>query len=268
VLVNAIQAVTESTASEVLGKVPGTFAWCMAKNQNFFHVTILSSIVRFRNLISISARGRLLLSLGLLIAAHPVGAVEKISLHALFKDKAIVLVDGARRVLKTGDTSPEGVKLVSTDTQEEKAEIEVDGKRQELKLGVVVSSFVSTGKGSVTLYPDRGHFFTDGLINGVAVRFLVDTGASTVTMNGTTATRIGLDYRKTGQRAFAETAGGVVRKYVFKLNQVQIGDITLHNVDGGVIEDMQSTFVLLGMSFLGQLDMKRDGEKMELTQRY
>jgi predicted aspartyl protease len=48
---------------------------------------------------------------------------------------------------------------------------------------------------------------------------------------------------------------------------VQVGDIMLYNVDGGVIEDMTSMEVLLGMSFLGQFDMKRDGEKMELSER-
>lgn len=221
----------------------------------------------FRNLISVSARGCFFLVLGLLMAARPVGAVEKISLHALFKDKAIFVIDGARRVLKAGDTSPEGVKLLSTDTQAETAEVEMNGKRQELKLGIVIAGLTSTSKSAVTLYPDGGHFFADGLINGVAVRFLVDTGASTVTMGQTTANRIGLDYRRIGQRGYASTAAGVVHKYGVKLYQVQVGDITLYNVDGGVIEDMPSNFVLLGMSFLGQLDMKRDSEKMELTQR-
>ncbi len=225
--------------------------------------------MNYRNLVLILARGRFLLILGLLITAHPVGAVEKISLHALFKEKAIILVDGTRRVLKTGDTSPEGVKLISTDTQEEKAEIEVDGKPQELRLGVVISSFVSTGKSSVTLYPERGgHFFADGLINGVAVRFMVDTGATTVAINSATADRIGLDYRRQGRPGFASTAGGVVRTYYMKLDNVQVGDIKLYSVDAAVTEGSSLREVLLGMSFLGQLDMKRDGEKMELTQRY
>jgi aspartyl protease family protein len=48
---------------------------------------------------------------------------------------------------------------------------------------------------------------------------------------------------------------------------VQIGEITLHNVDAGVVEGNHPTEILLGMSFLGQLDMKRDSEKMELTHR-
>ncbi len=217
--------------------------------------------MEFRNTISVAV-------LGFLFVTPPAAAVEKISLHALFKGKAIVLVDGARRVLKTGDTSPEGVKLISTDTQEEKAEIELEGKRQELRLGMVVSSFVTTGRGSVILYPDRGgHFIADGLINGVAVRMMVDTGATMVAMNSSVAQRIGLDYRKAGRVGAANTAGGLVRTYYVKLDHIQIGDIKIYNVDAGVIEGGYPTDILLGMSFLGQLDMKRDSEKMELMQR-
>lgn len=202
------------------------------------------------------------------LVAPAAGAVEKISLLALFKDKAILLVDGARRVLKDGETSPEGVKLLATDTQQEKAEVEIDGKSQVLRLGVVIADFASKGKGSVVLYPDRGgHFFADGQINGTSVHFLVDTGASTVTMNGAVAKRIGLDYRRVGRAGYSDTAAGVVSKYYVKLDKVQVGDIMLYNVDGGVIEDMSSMDVLLGMSFLGQFDMKRDSEKMELSER-
>lgn len=204
----------------------------------------------------------------LMLAASGAGAMEKISLQALFKDKAIIVVDGARRVLKTGETSPEGVKLFATDTQEEKAEVEIDGKREVLRLGVVVADFAPKGKGSVVLYPDRGgHFFADGMINGTPVRFLVDTGASTVTMNSLIAKRVGLDYRRTGLAGYSNTAAGVVPKYQVKLDKVQVGDITLYNVDGGVIEEMSASEVLLGMSFLGQFDMKRDSEKMELFER-
>ncbi len=210
----------------------------------------------------------LLTALGTMCVAHPVGAIEKISLHALFKDKAILMVDSARRVLKTGDTSPEGIKLVSTDTQEEKAEIEIEGKRQELRLGIVMAAIVAGGKGAITLYPNRGgHFFADGMINGVAVRFMVDTGATTIAMNSSAADRIGLNYRRDGRAGMANTAGGAVRTYNLKLSLVQIGEIKLYNIDAGVIEGSYPTDILLGMSFLGQLDMKRDGEKMELSER-
>ena len=204
----------------------------------------------------------------LMLVTQTAGAVEKISLQALFKDKAIIVVDGARRVLKSGEVSPEGIKLLATDTQQEKADIEVGGKREVLRLGVVMAGFAAKGKGSVMLYPERGgHFFVDGLINGAPVRFMVDTGATTVAMSGDTAGRIGLDYRRLGRAGVASTASGYVRTYNLNLQSVQIGNITLYNVQAGVVEGSHPIEVLLGMSFLGQLDMKRDGEKMELSER-
>lgn len=211
---------------------------------------------------------RALAPLVLLLMGAPAEAVEKVALHALFKDKAIIMVDGARRVLKTGESSPEGVKLVAVDTQAEKAQVEIDGKPQELKLGMIASSFAPVGKGTVTLYADRGgHYFADGLINGAPVRLLVDTGATMVAMNSITAKRIGLDYRRFGRAGAANTAGGMVRTYYLKLDSVQIGEIKFFNVDAGVVEGSHPTDVLLGMSFLNRLDMKRDSEKLELKER-
>lgn len=195
-------------------------------------------------------------------------AATDLSLYALFRDKAIVQVDGQRRVLKVGDSSPEGVKLVSTDTQAEEAVVEVDGKRETLKLGVVVSAFQSAAMESVTLYADHtGSFHADGTINGVAVKFLVDTGATSIAINSATAKRIGIDYTK-GQPGVAKTASGFTRVYGVKLNQVKVGEIVLHNVDAGVIEGSQPDTPLLGMSFLNALEMRREGNTMQLKRRY
>lgn len=205
---------------------------------------------------------------GLLLVTNAANAVESISLQALFKDKAILVVDGARRVLKSGEESPEGVKLLATDTQEEKADIEIGGKRETLRLGVVTAGFASKGKGSVTLYPEtNGHYFVDGLVNGAPVRFMVDTGATIIGINSIMANRIGIDYRKQGRPGFVNTAGGTVPTYYVKLNSVTVGDITMYNVDASIVEGSSPREALLGMSFLGNLNMKRDSEKMELSER-
>ena len=248
-------------AREELAEIAGTLMGDVAENNDRTHARILTLAMKIRN-------SDLLLLCAFALLSPTAHAVERITLHALFKDKAIVLIDGARRVLKTGDTSPEGVKLIVTDTQEEKAEIEVDGKRAELKLGAVISSFVSTGRGSVTLYPaSGGHFFADGVVNGQSVRFLVDTGATTIALSGVEARRLNIDYQKRGRPSFAQTASGVVGTYVLKLDSVQIGSITLHNVDASIVDGAHPMPALLGMSFLGRLDMKREGDKFELMQR-
>lgn len=197
-----------------------------------------------------------------------VSMAADISLFALFKDKAILHIDGTRRVLTTGAESPEGVKLVSTDTQAEEAVVERNGKRETLRLGVVVSAFQTVTRESVTLYADsNGFFHAEGSINGVAMTFLVDTGANTVALNSATAKRARIDYTK-GRPGTARTASGYARMYGLKLDTVKIGAIVLRNVDAGVIDGPQPEVPLLGMSFLSALEMKREGNKMELTQRY
>jgi aspartyl protease family protein len=205
----------------------------------------------------------------LLLAMLPVlaGAAD-ITLFALFKDKAILQVDGTRRVLTTGTESPEGVKLVSTDTQAEEAVVERNGKRETLRLGVVVSAFQGAARESVTLFADSSGFFhAEGAINGTAVTFLVDTGANTIAINSATAKRAGIDYTK-GQAGTARTASGYARVYGVRLATVKVGEIVLRNVEAGVIDGPQPETPLLGMSFLSALEMKREGGKMELTRRY
>ncbi len=207
----------------------------------------------------------------LLLAIMPswLQAADKITLHALFKNKAIIMIDGARRVLSVGQTSPEGLKLLDTDTREETARIEMNGRIDELRLGVVISAITPQGSGGATLYADpSGHFYADGSINGVPVRFLVDTGATSIAMNSAVARRIGVDYMKRGRPGIASTASGMVRTYQVKLKRVKVGDIVLHNVEAGVLEGGFPHDVLLGMSFLGRLNMKREGNRMELRKRY
>jgi aspartyl protease family protein len=205
----------------------------------------------------------------LLFALLPVvTSAADITLFALFKDKAILHIEGARRVLSVGAESPEGVKLVSTDTQAEEAVVELNGKRETLRLGVIISAFENATRESVTLFADNNGFFhAEGSINGAAVTFLVDTGANTIAINSATARRAGIDYTK-GQAGTARTASGYARMYSIKLDTVKVGAIVMRNVVAGVIDGPQPEVPLLGMSFLSAMDMKREGNKMELTRRY
>ena len=185
---------------------------------------------------------------------------------ALSDGKAILRIDGVRRVLRAGQTSPEGVRLLYADTDE--ARVEWAGRRMVLPLQAVISPIVDAPEGPrvVLLADRRGFFHADGHINGRAVRFLVDTGATTVALNSALARRLGIDYRR-GERGLASTAGGTVRVYRVILDRVSVGGIVLHNVAAGVIEGRQPDPPLLGMSFLGQLRMQRDGYRMELIQK-
>ncbi|MEK7734323.1 MAG: TIGR02281 family clan AA aspartic protease [Pseudomonadota bacterium] len=201
----------------------------------------------------------------LLLAAWPAAAVETIDVQDVFKNKALVTLDGRKVMLKVGDPAVDGVRLVHTDTLKETIAVEINGKEQTLRLGMVRGALASGGGQKALLFADGGgHYRADGAINGVPVQFLVDTGATRIALSGSTARSIGLDYQRLGRVGRAATASGVVYTYNLSLDKVQVGEITLHNVEASVIEGSFPLIPLLGMSFLGQLDMKRDSNRMEL----
>lgn len=197
------------------------------------------------------------------------GAVQAASVGVvgLFKDKAIVTIDGGAPKTMTAGQKLQGVKLISADS--DIAVFEVEGKRRTLGMG---QSFAATGnrsggKPKVLLTADgRGHFSTTGTINGNSVNFLLDTGATSVSMSASEAKRMGIDY-KAGRVTGVSTANGVIPAWSVTLNTVKVGGITLYGVEGLIIETAMPV-VLLGMSFLNRTDMKREGQTMLLTQRY
>ena len=185
----------------------------------------------------------------------------------LFKNRAIVNIDGKQRTLKKGKVSPEGVTLISADS--DTAIIEVDGKQQEFKLGRHVStSFKKKKNAEAKIMPVNGMYNTTGFINGQPVNFLVDTGATWIAMNSNTARRLGINFRYIGKRAMVSTANGVAPVYRIMLNKVRVGEIELTNVEAGVLEGNSPREVLLGNSFLNRVEMQRQGQVMLLRQKF
>ena len=192
-----------------------------------------------------------------------------VNVVGLFNGKALVEIDrGNPRMLSVGQTTPEGVKLISAES--DNAVFEIEGKRTKLQMGQSVSANrrSSTGPATVTLIADgSGHFVTDGSINGSPTRFLVDTGATYVAMGTSEAKKLGINYLQ-GAPGRASTAGGIVSAYKVVLNSVRVGNITLNQVDGFVIEGPGAPITLLGMSFLSRVQMKREGSTMTLVKQY
>jgi len=196
-------------------------------------------------------------------------AVERLRVVALFSDKAMVEIDGKKRLLKKGKTSPEGVLLISADARG--AVLEIDGKRESYELGRHVSASYSKPKvQEVQIWRNtQGSYTTVGTINGRTVNMLVDTGASSVAMSEVEARRLAIPYRLTGKVVRVSTASsGNVKGYRVLLDRVQVGDILLRNVQGTVIEGSSPREVLLGMTFLGQLQMENSGSMLLLKTRY
>src|SRR5512139_3728235 len=150
-----------------------------------------------------------------------------VSVVGLFKDKAIVSIDGGKpRTMSVGQTA-QGVKLVAADSNG--ASFDVDGKRRILGMGQSFAGGTATGeRQSVSLTADaRGHFAAAGSLNGYPISFLVDTGATAIAISAAEAKRIGLDY-KAGQAVGVGTAAGVVPAWHVVFNTVKVGSITLN----------------------------------------
>jgi len=206
-------------------------------------------------------------TLAALLAACRAGATD-VNVIGLFPGTAVVVIGrGAPRTLSAGERTAEGVLLISSDSNG--AVLEIDGKRQSLGMGQHFETASQTGaRRSVTLPADsRGQFFTSGQVNGAHIRFMVDTGATTVLIPAAEADRLGIDYRR-GQRGYIQTANGTAPAYRVRLDSVTVGDITAYDVEGLVAESQGLDVALLGMSFLNRTEMRRDGAYMTLTQRY
>lgn len=207
----------------------------------------------------------LFLSAGLSIAAG--AAATEVTVSGLFPNKAVVQIDGgALQTLTVGQKSREGVTLLSVDR--ESATFDVDGGRRTQGLGRARMAPVVPAAESVVLTVDvAGHFAADGRVNGTPVRFVVDTGATLISLPESEARRLSIDYKK-GQRALMGTANGTIGGYMVRLDTVSIGNLTVHGVDAVIIEGKGLGTPLLGMSFLNRMNMKREGDLMTLTRRY
>jgi aspartyl protease family protein len=205
----------------------------------------------------------------LLLAALPAAAAD-VALVGVIGDKAAVLAldGGDPKTVKVGQKW-NGISVISVD--KERAVVEIDGKKRVLVRGQHYRSERSVaagaGRQSVTLAADSsGHFVSEGAINGVPVRFLVDTGASLISIPASDAQRLGIDYRK-GERGMAQTANGPVAIFRVRFDTVRVGSIELNAIDGIVIEQGLPV-ALLGMTFLNRVEMKRDGQTMVLIRRF
>ena len=186
----------------------------------------------------------------------------------LFANRAVLLVEGQQHLLSVGQTSPEGVKLVSASS--ESAVLLIDGEEVTARLDGRVSARKRTAavKEVQVWRNTTGMYTTVGSINGLPVSFLVDTGATQVAMNASQARRLGIDYHVTGSPAEVTTASGVARAWMVMLDSVKVGDLEVRNVSAVVLEGEQPQVTLLGMSYLGRMEISNDGRLMTLRQKY
>ena len=139
-------------------------------------------------------------------------AAQSVALQGMLGAKALLIVDGsAPRTVAPGETF-KGVKVVSTAGDE--AVVEIKGRQHTLRVGEAPASVggnpsALNGARIVLTAGSGGHFMAQGSINGKAVQFMVDTGATNIGMGAADAERIGIDY-KSAPMGRSNTANGVV----------------------------------------------------------
>jgi aspartyl protease family protein len=205
----------------------------------------------------------------LLAFACGAAAADSVALQGMLGSKALLIVNGAPpKTVAPGD-SYMGVKVLTT--LGDQAVVEIDGKRVTLRVGDAPANVGGAAKSSrgtkiVLTAGSGGHFITQGAINGRAVQFMVDTGATSVAMGAREAQRLGIDYEK-GQRGIGRTANGEVTMFRVKLASVRIGDVEVYDVDAAVLP-AEMGHILLGNSFLTRFQMKRENDQLVLERRF
>lgn len=208
----------------------------------------------------------LLVSTLLLATLAPAQSEVNIKVIALFSDKALIQVGDQQKVLSKGETF-QGITLQSATARG--AVVVINGEIQKLKLNRTIRrKFKQRELAHSRIYKDeQGMYFASGKINDKPVRFVVDTGATYVTLSSQLARKIGVDYRR-GSEGYANTASATIPVWQVVLDSVSVGDIRVANVMATVIEGSRPSAVLLGNSFLQHTELQRIGSVMELQQRY
>lgn len=212
---------------------------------------------------------RVALAVVFLQLAGGAACAQSVALAGLLGGKALLVVDGGQpRSLAVGQ-SHQGVKLLSL--QGDQATVEMNGKRQTLRLGGAPASVggsgdVASGKQIVLSADSRGHFMTQGQINGHSASMMIDTGASLVSLSVAQAEQFGLNYKQ-GRMQAMSTANGVIGSWRIKLASLRVGDVTLYDIDA-LVSSGAMPYILLGNNFLGRFQMNRNNDQMVLDKRF
>jgi aspartyl protease family protein len=193
---------------------------------------------------------------------------QAVVLSGVLGSKALLVIDGGQpRALAAGEEH-KGVRLVSIANEE--AVVLVGQERRTLRMGdapmsVGLGNAAATGRRIVLNSDSRGHFISQGSINGQPIQYMVDTGASTVALGRNDAERIGLNYQS-GQPVRVGTANGMGMGWRLRLDSIRIGDVEVTGVDA-IVTSQAMPFVLLGNNFLSDFHMTRTSEQMVLEKR-
>jgi aspartyl protease family protein len=180
----------------------------------------------------------------------------------LSRDKAKFKIDGRRVFLREGERAPNGLMLVSAGKDE--AIVSMGGKVYAYSLRSSEPEELET-----TLALSRspnGAFFVKGCINGKSTAFLVDTGATYVSMNSKEARRLGVKY-KNGKKIEMSTAAKKIPAYLVTLDSVRIEGIIVKNVTAAVLPGEFPEVILLGSTFLKNTNIQQTEQRLIIMKK-
>lgn len=194
---------------------------------------------------------------------------NNVIVKGLFSGRAVLEVNGTPHLLKEGKSTPEGITLLRATSKY--AQIEHNGKISKLGLNRQVGANYAAEQSenaSVQLESQQGgHFITPGRINNRWVEFMVDTGATNITLNSFTASQLGINF-KTAPTVEVETAKGNTQAHQVVLSSVAVGDVLLTNVQALIIIGRFPQTILLGNSYLSRINMRIENTTMTLQAKY
>ncbi|MCG8317685.1 MAG: TIGR02281 family clan AA aspartic protease [Pseudomonadales bacterium] len=213
---------------------------------------------------------RQLFLLGFILICSTAAAAQQVSITVvgLFKNTAVVKINGQQAILKLNKPGPSGAVLLEADSKS--ALIQVAGKSQRYYLGRDIGTRYEKHVATQVVIKrnDIGQYITQGSINGLGVTFLVDTGATSIAMNERVARRLGIDYRVDGVEGQAMTAGGITRSWAVQLDSVKVGEIEVPNVRAAVIQGDTPHYVLLGMTYLNFVRFSERNQAIHLEPKF
>jgi len=129
-----------------------------------------------------------------------------------------------------------------------------------------VVSYSNVDYEEIVLHRNRaGHYIASGKINGKPVEFLLDTGASMVSIPARLEAKLNL---QRGPVMEVTTANGTIPVYATRLESIQLGNIVLTDIRASINPYMDSDEILLGMSFLKDMEFIQQGEKLTIRRYY
>lgn len=194
---------------------------------------------------------------------------QQVSLAGSLGQKALLVIDGQPHTLAVGQSAM-GVTLLQLADGQALVQPR-GGGTVTLRLGAAPARLTGTPQAATAAQQIvlpvglGGHFISSGSINGRAVQFMVDTGATLVALSQAEAERIGLAWRN-APRAMTQTANGAVPVHRVSLSAVRLGEVEVANVDA-IVMPASMPYVLLGNSFLTRFEMRRDNDVLRLERR-